>query len=95
MYNYHVISSTEPECQLFTFLGLVEHRYEIKELEQCVGSCPNDCDVTKMDMVISKKRRENDIDNEQGMIMWWEELVRSDPDLSQKKRTKPECTYLF
>ena len=57
--------------------GLVEHRYEVKELEHCVGSCPNDCDVTKMKMNIREKRTENDVENEQGggMIMWWEELV--------------------
>ena len=66
----------------YAYLGLVEHRYEVKELEQCVGSCPDDCDVMKMNIAINEKRTENDVDLDggNGMVMWWEELVRNDQD---------------
>ena len=58
-------------------------------MEHCVGSCPNDCDVTKMKMNIREKRTENDVENEQGggMIMWWEELV-SAPILRKSEKVK-------
>lgn len=57
----------------------MEHRYEVEELEQCVGSCPDDCDVMKMNIAISERRTENDVENdgEIGTVMWWEELVRN------------------